>query len=422
MLDLAFIRDNPDRVRAAVQSKREKVDLDRILALDAELRKLRAGVENLRMERNAASEAVGKLKKEGKPADEIVAKTRGLGDRIKSAEEAMRPVEAELQELLRWVPNCPASDVPVGVGSEDNVEVRRWGAKREFAETPLAHWDICSRLDIVDFERGARLAGSGFMLFKGHGARLERALINFMLDLHTKEHHYTEISPPAVANSVVMTGSAQLPKLEADMYRLKGNDLYLIPTGEVPLVNIHAGEILDHKRLPLYYTAYTSCFRREAGAAGKDTRGLIRVHQFDKVELVKVVRPEKSYEELESLVANAERVLQLLGLHYRVVKLCTGDMSFASAKTYDLEAWAPGVGAWLEVSSCSNVEDFQARRANIRFRDDDKKVKYVHLLNGSGLALPRIVIALLENYQRPDGGVDLPEPLRPYMGGLETLR
>lgn len=422
MLDIAFIRENPEVARAAIKNRGDKTDLDRILALDAELRKARAFVENLRAERNRASEEVARLKREKKPVDALIARTREVGDTIRAKEEAMKPLEAELESLLKWLPNCPAADVPIGTGSAANVEVRRWGTQKNYDFEPLPHWDLCSRLGLVDFERGARLGGSGFLLFTGAGARLERALINFMLDLHTREHGYIEMSPPSLATASCMFGSAQLPKLEAEMYKIKTDELYLIPTGEVPLINVHRGEILDAKQLPLNYVAYTPCFRREAGAAGKDTRGLIRVHQFDKVELVKLVHPSTSFDELEKLVAHAEKVLQLLGLHYRVVKLCTGDLSFASVKTYDIEVWAPGVGTWLEVSSCSTVGDFQARRANVRFRDADKKVKYVHMLNGSGLALPRTMIALIETYQQRDGSIELPLVLHPYMGGITVIR
>jgi seryl-tRNA synthetase len=320
------------------------------------------------------------------------------------------------------VPNIPAPDVPVGRTGADNVEVRRWGKPPGFEFQPRAHWDIGSDLGILDFERAAKVAGSNFALFKGAGARLVRALYSFMLDLHTREHGYTEVFPPFLVNRGAMTGTGQLPKLEEDMYHLDADDLFLIPTAEVPVTNLYRDEILNHEDLPIRHTAYTACFRREAGSYGRETRGLLRVHQFDKVEMVKFVHPEKSYEELESLLACAEAVMQHLGLHYRVMKLCTGELSFSGTKCYDIEAYAPGVDRWLEVSSCSNFEDFQARRANIRFRDADGKVKFVHTLNGSGVALARLIACILETYQQEDGSVRLPACLAPYMGGLDTIR
>jgi seryl-tRNA synthetase len=312
--------------------------------------------------------------------------------------------------------------VPTGKDAADNPEVRRWGNKPEFAFKPKPHWEIGEALDILDFPRAAKISGSGFILYKGAGARLERGLINFLLDLHTREHGYTEVFPPFLINRNAMIGTGQLPKFEEDMYRLRDDELYLAPTAEVPVCNIYRDEILRHDQLPIYYCAYTPCFRREAGAAGKETRGMIRVHQFDKVEMVKFSHPDTSYDELEKMVANAEKVLQLLGLHYRVILLCTGDMGFASAKTYDIEVWAPGQNAYLEVSSCSNCEDFQARRANVRFKDKDGKTKFVHLLNGSGTALARLYVALLETYQQADGSLLLPEILAPYLGGMRKIK
>jgi seryl-tRNA synthetase len=421
MLDLKFIRENPDAVRAAVKHKHEKADVDRILALDAETRRIQSEVDTLRGELNKASEEVKQRKMAQQPADDLIAKNREIGARIKAGQEKLRAVEGERDELLRWVPNIPAADVPVAEGAEGNAEVRRWGVPRPFGFKPKAHWDLGAALKLFDDTRASKLSGSNFILFTGRGARLERALINFMLDLHTRKHGYTEIAPPYLVNRASMVGTGQVPKLEADMYRLPDDDLFLIPTAEVPVTNIHRDDVLKAEQLPVRYTAYSACFRREAGAYGKDTRGLVRVHQFDKVELVKFVHPDTSYDELEKLVLNAEAVLQALGLPYRVVTLSTGDLSFASAKTYDLEAWAPGLDRWLEVSSCSNFEAFQARRANIRFRDTDGKMKHVHTLNGSGLALPRVVIALLETYQEADGSVAIPTALRPYMDGMERL-
>jgi len=421
MLSLEFIRSNPERVKEAARLKKVEVDVDEILRLDAQRRQLLHSVEELRSEHNAASKSIGPKKKAGEDLTETFELLRQLSERIKSIEAELKGVEDRLEELLIWVPNCPAESAPKGTGPEDNVVRRTWGERREFDFEPKPHWDLAKTLGVIDFERAAKLAGTGFALFTGPGARLERALINFMLELHTTEHGYTEVWPPALVTRPCMTGTGQLPKMEDDMYLCEEDDLFLIPTAEVPVTNIHRDEILDGSLLPLYYTAYTPCFRREAGSYGKDTRGLIRVHQFDKVELVKFVRPETSYDELEGLVRDAEDVLQRLGLEYRVVELCAGDLSFAGAKCYDLEIWAPGIQRWLEVSSCSNFEDFQARRANIRFKDKGQKPRFVHTLNGSGVALARLVLTLLEVYQQADGSVVIPEPLRPFMGGLDRL-
>lgn len=326
-----------------------------------------------------------------------------------------------MNNLLLRIPNIPSADTPIGKDEKDNVVVKTWGNRKVFDFTPLPHWELGRILDILDLERSSKISGSGFILLKGLGAKLERALFSFMLDLHTREHGYTELFPPFLVNRTAMTGTGQLPKLEEDMYRTAVDDLFLVPTAEVPVTNIHRDEIFSYKDLPVYYTAYTPCFRREAGSYGKDTRGIIRVHQFNKVELVKLVRPETSYHELELLVGNAEKVLQLLGLEYRIVKLCTGDMSFAAAKCYDIEVWSPGLDKFLEVSSCSNFEDFQSRRINVRFRDEDGKIGFVHTLNGSGLALPRTVIALLETYQQKDGSIVIPDVLYPYMSGIKVI-
>ena len=421
MLSMDFIRANPDKVKAAVRDKRAAVDVDALLALDAERRALLTQVEELRSEHNAASKAIGPKKKAGEDLADSFRLLGELSDRIKRLEAQLDALTEKINAVLIWVPNCPADSAPPGAGPEDNVVRRTWGERRVFDFEPRPHWDLAKSLGVIDFERAAKLAGGGFALYTGLGARLERALINFMLDLHTSEHGYVEVWPPKLVNRASMTGTGQLPKMEEDMYRCEVDDLFLIPTAEVPVTNVHREEVLDGARLPLYYTAYTPCFRREAGSYGKDTRGLIRVHEFDKVELVKFVRPETSYDELEKLVANAEAVIQRLGLEYRVLELCRGDMSFAAAKCYDIELWAPGVGRWLEVSSCSNFEDFQARRAGIRFKDKGAKPRFVHTLNGSGVALARLVLTILEVYQEADGSVVVPTVLRPYMRGVEKL-
>ena len=421
MLPLDFIRENPDKVKAAARDKRANVDIDELIALDAQRRELLHEVEDLRSEHNAASKSVAPKKKAGEDLAATFKLLGELSDRIKGLEGRLGELQAKLDGVLLWIPNCPSDTTPPGTTPEENVVRRTWGGHREYAFEPKAHWDLAKSLGVIDFERASKLSGAGFALFTGLGARLQRGLINFMLDLHTAEHGYTEVWPPALANRACMTGTGQLPKMEEDMYHCEVDDLFLIPTAEVPVTNIHRDEILDAERLPICYTAYTPCFRREAGSYGKDTRGLIRVHQFDKVELVKFVRPETSYDELERLTANAETVLQRLGLEYRVLALCRGDLSFASAKTYDLEIWAPGVKRWLEVSSCSNFEDFQARRASIRFREKGKKLQFVHTLNGSGVALARLVLTILEVYQQADGSVVIPEVLRPYMRAVERL-
>jgi len=421
MLDLAFIRENADLVRAAIRNKGDRTDLDALLALDVERRKMLVELETLRATQNKVSKEIASLKKSGASADGLMQEMRSVADRVKERDTALREVEAKLRDLLIRVPNVPADDAPVGRTAEENAPVRSWGEPAKPPFEPKPHWEIAAKLDIIDFERAAKIAGSHFALFKGDGARLERALINFMIELHSRKHGYTEIWPPLLVNRVCMFGTGQLPKLEEDMYRCELDDLFLIPTAEVPVTNIHRDETLDRKLLPVKYVAYTPCFRREAGSYGRDTRALMRVHQFDKVELVKFVRPETSYDELEKLLADAEEVLQLLELPYRVMKLCTGEMSFAAAKCYDIECWAPGVKRWMEVSSCSNYEAFQARRANIRFRDDSGKLEFVHTLNGSGVALARTVLCLLETHQREDGSVLIPPALRPYMGGQEMI-
>lgn len=417
MLDLKFIRENADIVRQAIVNKGDKADLERLLDLDAERRKMLHNVETLRAEQNKVSSQIAERKKRDEDAEEAIAEMRQVSQNKKSVEESLKAVQDELWQIQIAIPNVPHPSVPVGFGESANIETKRWGQLPEIDFEPKPHWELSERLNIIDFAGGAKVAGSFFVTFRGLGAKLERALINFMLDLHIEKHGYTEVSPPFVTKRDSMFSTGQLPKLEEDMYCIEQDDLFLIPTAEVPVTNLHREETLEGNDLPIYYTAYTPCFRREAGTYGRDTRGLVRIHQFDKVEMVKFVTPETSYDELEFLLGNAEEVLQLLELPYRVLLLGTGDLSFAAAKCYDIEVWAQGVGKWLEVSSCSNFEDFQARRANIRFRrQKGAKLEYVHTLNGSGLALPRTVIAILENYQTDEGTVIVPEVLRKYVG------
>ena len=417
MLDMKFVRENPEKVIEAVHNRNGELNLDEFLALDKERRELTQQVEVLKNERNTASKAIGQLKKAGENAEEKMAEVRTIGDKIAADDTRLREIEARLKEIMLSIPNVPAEDCPIGKSDEDNPEVRKWGEPRKFDFEPLSHWEIGEKLDILDFERGHKISGARFTVYKGLGSRLERAVINFYLDLHTSEHGYTEFFPPFIVNADSMQGTGQLPKFAEDMFKLQGMDMYLIPTAEVPITNLHRDEILNGDDLPLRYCAYSACFRAEAGSAGKDTRGLIRQHQFNKVELVKFTRPEQSWDELESLTNNAEHALQLLGLPYHVVRLCTGDLGFSSATTYDLEVWLPQANRYREISSCSNFLDFQARRANIRFRRDAKsKPEFVHTLNGSGLAVGRTVAAILENYQQADGSVVFPEVLRKYMG------
>jgi seryl-tRNA synthetase len=417
MLDIRLIREETDRVRRGLEARGMSVDLDRILELDRERRALLADTDAMKNRRNVASSTIGQMKKQGLDTSQLQAEIRQMGERIKANDESLRVLEESLQSLLLLVPNLPHESAPVGSDERANVEVRRWGEPPTFDFAPRPHWEIGERLGLFDFSRAAKLSGSGFALFTAIGARLERALINLMLDLHTREHGFVEMGPPCLATRPTMTGTGQLPKMEEDMYRIEADDLFLIPTGEVQLVNLYRDDILRGSELPICVTAHTPCFRREAGSYGKDVRGLIRIHQFDKVEMVSLTTPESSYDELERLLGCAETILQRLGLHYRILVLCTGDMAFQATKCYDIEVWAPGVGKFLEVSSVSNCGDFQARRANIRFRREEKaKPEFVHTLNGSGLALPRTVIALLENYQTADGAVVIPEVLRPYMG------
>ena len=413
MLDIKFIRENPAIVKTTIKNRNLKLDIQEVLDLDSERRKMLVEVEGLKAERNVIS-------KKGKPDETILDKMKALSQKIGNLDTKVEGIDKKLSNLMLYIPNIPHNSIPIG-NAENNKEVKKWGEPRKFDFKPKTHIEIGEDLDILDFPRSSKISGSGFCLFKGLGALLERALINFMLDLHTTQHGYKEIFPPFLVNRASMTGTGQLPKLEEDMYRLKDEDLFLIPTAEVPVTNIHRDDVLEESELPIYYTAYTACFRREAGSYGKDTKGLMRVHQFDKVELVKFVKPETSFDELERLLANAETVLQKLGLPYRVVMLSTGDISFAASKCYDIEAWAPCVEKNLEVSSCSNFTDFQARRANIKYRTKDKKLEYVHTLNGSGIAMARTIICMLENYQQKDGSVIIPEVLRPYMGGRERI-
>ncbi|WP_027357447.1 serine--tRNA ligase [Desulfofundulus thermocisternus] len=421
MLDLKFVRNNPEIVSEALEKRGSGLSLEPFLELERRRREKLVVVEQLKNKRNVVSEEIGRRKKAGEDAEEMVQEMRQVSARIKELDEEIRDLEEQIQVTLLSIPNIPHESVPVGRDAADNVEVRRWGEPRQFDFTPRAHWELGEVLDIIDFERGSKVAGARFSFYKGAGARLERAVINFMLDLHTREHGYTEIFPPFIVNGDSMIGTGQLPKFAEDMFKLEGKNFYLIPTAEVPVTNLYREEILPGDRLPIYHCAYSACFRAEAGAAGRDTRGLIRQHQFNKVELVKFTRPEDSYEELEKLTRDAERVLQLLELPYRVVCLCTGDLGFAAAKTYDLEVWLPSYQEYKEISSCSNFEDFQARRANIRFRDGRGKPRFVHTLNGSGLAVGRTVAAILENYQQADGSVVIPEVLVPYMGGLTRI-
>jgi seryl-tRNA synthetase len=422
MLDRRFVSENAEVVRAAVRAKGEtRADVDAAIAAILEHRACKTEADDIRRRINELSRQVGAARREGRDATVLMEESRRAGDRLQALEDRMRALDARVQELLQWIPNLPAPDVPVGEGSSANRVVRQVGEPIRHSFPAKPHWEIGARLGIFDEERGARLAGSNFVLFRGAGARLVRALINFMLDVHTTRHGYVEIWPPALSRPAAMFGSGQLPKMKDDMYRLERDDLYLVPTAEVPLTNMFAGEILPAEAIPLKVTAYTPCFRREAGAYGRETRGLLRIHQFDKVELVQYVHPDRGFEALEEMVGHAEAVLQALGLTYRVVLLGTGDMSFASAKTYDIEAWAPAIGKWLEVSSVSNCTDFQARRIGVRFRDADGKLIHPHLLNGSGVALPRTIAALWETHQQPDGTVRVPEPLRPYLGGIERI-
>jgi seryl-tRNA synthetase len=418
MLDIRLIREKPDfvRERLATRGGGDEVRVDELLRVDAERRKAETVLQQFNADRKRLSKEIGAKRGRGETADEFEAQVRQIGEQIAKLSEHTTKLDEQQKHLLLEMPNLPHERVPVGKDPAANRLVRSWGEKPDLAGKILDHVVIAERLGLFDLERAAKLSGSGFICFTGAGARLERALINFLLDLHTREHGYTEISPPFLVRRDCMIGTTQLPKFEADMYGLEENQLFLVPTAEVPVTNFHREEILAVADLPKKFAAYTPCFRREAGSAGRETRGIIRVHQFDKVELVKITTPEKSYDELESLTADAERVLQLLGLHYRIIELCTGDLGFGSARTYDIEVWSPGQDAYLEVSSCSNFENFQARRMNLRYKDAEGKNRFCHTLNGSGLALPRLFAALIENGQQPDGSIRLPEKLHPYFG------
>ncbi len=419
MLDPKLVREEPEKVRKGLESRNADTSgLDEFLSLDEKRREVLQEVEEMKARRNEVSDEIARMKKAKEDASDIIAEMRTLSDKIKGMDADLAAIEEKFRETLLNIPNLPAETTPVGKDENDNQVVKTWSEPRgaDFEVPP--HWETATNLDIIDFDRGSKISGSGFILYKGLGSRLERSLISWMIDVHTAEHGYTELFPPFLINRKSMTGTGQLPKFEEDMYRCdKDDDLFLDPTAEVPVTNIYADEILDSAQLPIYHTAYSACFRREAGAAGKDTRGLLRVHQFNKVELVKFVRPETSYDEHEKLLANAEVILQRLGIPYRVLLLCSGDIGFSAAKCYDLEIHAPGTDKWLEVSSCSNFESFQARRANIRYRPEQgAKPEFIHTLNGSGVALPRLVVCIIENYVQPDGSIEVPEVLRPYMG------
>jgi seryl-tRNA synthetase len=421
MLDPRFVRDNIDIVKTALNSRNYKLTLDDFLKFEEERRSLQREADELKNKRNVVSEEIGKMRSQKQDASSLIEDMKGVSDTIKELDEKIKALEEKIEEFLLNVPNIPHESVPVGKDETENIELRKWGEPRQFDFEPLNHWDIGEMLGIIDFERAVKIAGARFSLTKGHGAKLERSLMNFMLDLNTSKG-YKEVLPPIIVNRDSMRGTGQLPKFEMELFRIVDPEFYLIPTAEVPVTNIHRNEILNEKDLPIYYTAYTPCFRREAGSYGKDVRGLIRQHQFNKVELVKFVKPEDSFNELELLTANAEDILQKLGLPYRVVALCTGDIGFSAAKTYDLEVWLPGQQKYREISSCSNFTDYQARRANIRFRREGKKgTEFVHTLNGSGLAIGRTLVAVLENYQQKDGSVIVPEALRTYMG-VEIIR
>jgi len=425
MLDLKFIRENQGVVKEALKNRGIKLDIDECLKLDEERRKLLVETEQLKYERNKASDEIAGLMKEKKNPKDIIGNMKVVSQKIADFDKKVEEIDQKIAKFIYIIPNILDKSVPVG-GSEANKIVKSWGKTPTFDFNPRSHIELAELLGIISFGIASKITGSNFVLYMGMGARLERALINFMLDLHTKKHGYTEVFPPFLVNRKSMIGTGQLPNLEEDMYKLKDDDLFLIPTAEVPVTNIHANEVLEEVRLPIYYTAYTACFRREAGSYGKDTKGLIRVHQFDKVELVKFVRPESSFDELEKLLNDAEEVLQALNLPYRVILLATGDISFSAAKCYDIELYAPGADAYLEVSSCSNFTDFQARRANIKFKrttkDGRRTTEFVHTLNGSGVALPRLVVAILENYQNKDGSVNIPKALVPYMDGMEVIK
>lgn len=423
MLDIKLIRANPEKIKAALSRKKDKFDLDELLELDSKRRELLYQAEQLKNKQNFVSKEIPKLKAAGQDVSQILSEMKELSEKIKEYDDQIRSLNEKIEFLMLRIPNVPHESVPDGETDEDNVEVRRWGTPRDFGFEPKPHWELGEKLDILDFEKAAKVVGSRFVFYKGLGARLERALINFMLDLHIERHGYTEVFPPFLVNRDSLTGTGNLPKFEEDVFKIPDIDYFLIPTAEVPVTNMYRDQILDAKDLPIKHVAYSACFRSEAGSAGRDTRGLIRQHQFNKVELVKFVLPETSYDELEKLTNDAEEVLQILNLPYRVVKICVGDLGFSAAMKYDIEVWMPSYGKYVEISSCSNFEDFQARRANIRYRlSPTEKAQFVHTLNGSGLAVGRTTAAILENCQQEDGSVIIPEPLRRYMGGIEVIR
>ncbi len=421
MLDIKRIRRNPEEVMELLKRRNSDLSLDKVLELDKKRRELLVKVEEMKAKQNAESKQVPILKKEGKDVTPILEDMKKLAEEVRVLDAEVKVVDEEIEETLMAIPNTPNPDIAIGKSDEDNKEIRRWGEPRKFDFEIKAHWDLGVDLNILDFERATKITGTRFSMFKGLGARLERAVAQYMLDMHVFEHGFTEIAPPFMVNADSMRGTGQLPKFEEDMFKLNQKDYYLIPTAEVPVTNMYRDEVIDEKDLPIYMTAYTPCFRAEAGSAGRDTRGLIRNHQFDKVEMVMYTTPEESYKKLEELTSFAENVLKGLGLPYRVVELCTGDIGFSSAKTYDLEVWMPSYGRYVEISSCSNFEDFQARRANIKYRNDNKKLEFIHTLNGSGLAVGRTFAAILENYQLEDGTVVIPEALRQYMRGMEKI-
>ncbi|AYF53965.1 serine--tRNA ligase [Clostridium botulinum C] len=426
MLDLKRIRNNPEEIKNIMQNRGEDFDnklIDDVVALDERRRQILVEVEKLKSKRNSESSQIGKLKKEGKDTSDVMAEMKKLSDEIKAFDVELNEVDEKIKYIMLRIPNIPNPNVPDGESDEDNVEIRKWGEVTKFDFESKAHWDIGVDLGILDFERGGKIAGSRFTIYKGLGARLERAIINYFLDMHTIDHGYTEILPPYMVNRESMTGTGQLPKFEEDAFKVENNGYFLIPTAEVPVTNMYRNEILNGEELPIKHAAYSACFRAEAGSAGRDTRGLVRQHQFNKVELVKFVKPEQSYDELEKLTRDAEDVLKGLGLPYRVVRICKGDLGFTAALKYDIEVWMPSYNRYVEISSCSNFEDFQARRANIRYKDSQKsKPEFIHTLNGSGVAIGRTVAAILENYQNEDGTVTIPEALRPYMRNLEVIK
>jgi len=424
MLDLKRVVENNEEIIKTLATRGgDFYYLSEVVELDKERKTLIGEVEVLKSKRNEFSKKIGEYKRENKDITELMAEIDGVGNEIKAIDGKLRVIDEKIREILLKTPNVPRGTIPVGKDENDNLEIKKWGEPRNFEFEAKPHWDLVTDLDIIDFERAAKITGSRFAVYKRAGAKLERALISFMLDLHTNEHGYDEILPPVIVNRKSMIGTGQLPKFEEDAFKIENEDYFLIPTAEVPITNLHMDEILEFEKLPIKYTAYSPCFRSEAGSAGRDTRGIIRQHQFNKVELVKFVNPDTSYEELETLLANAEKVLQLLELPYRVIELCTGDIGFTSAKTYDIEVWLPSYGEYKEISSCSNFEDFQARRANIKFRRESKgKLEFIHTLNGSGLAIGRTVAAIIENYQNEDGTITVPTALRSYMGGLEVIK